>query len=73
MHTGGLGIKIPSWRVVDIDAAADWHRAEVMKEVYDKLGSEPLRRKVTNVVIVTGGSGMLGHSLIPKLFKEGYS
>lgn len=27
---------------------------------------------MTNVV-VTGGSGMLGHSLIPKLFKEGYS
>ena len=40
MHTGGLGMKIPSWRVVDIDTAADWHRAEVMKEVYDKLGSK---------------------------------
>jgi len=37
MHTGGLGVKIPNWRIVDIDTAADWHRAELMKEVFNKL------------------------------------
>ena len=37
MHTGGLGVEIPNWRVVDIDTVADWHRAEIMKEVFDKL------------------------------------
>lgn len=28
MHTEGLGIPIPNWRVVDIDSADDWQRAE---------------------------------------------
>jgi pseudaminic acid cytidylyltransferase len=28
MHTDGLGITIPSWRVVDIDSMDDWIRAE---------------------------------------------
>jgi pseudaminic acid cytidylyltransferase len=28
MHTDGLGISIPSWRVVDIDSMDDWKRAE---------------------------------------------
>jgi pseudaminic acid cytidylyltransferase len=28
MHTDGLGMTIPSWRVVDIDSMDDWHRAE---------------------------------------------
>jgi pseudaminic acid cytidylyltransferase len=28
MHTDGIGMKIPHWRVVDIDTADDWIRAE---------------------------------------------
>jgi pseudaminic acid cytidylyltransferase len=31
MHTDGLGMTIPSWRVVDIDSMDDWKRAE---EIY---------------------------------------
>lgn len=30
MHTDGLGMPIPNWRVVDIDNDDDWRRAEVM-------------------------------------------
>jgi len=28
LHSGGLGLKIPNWRVVDIDTMDDWVRAE---------------------------------------------
>jgi len=28
MHTDGLGMEIPNWRVVDIDSIDDWKRAE---------------------------------------------
>jgi pseudaminic acid cytidylyltransferase len=30
IHSGGIGYRIPSWRVVDIDTPEDWARAEVM-------------------------------------------
>ncbi|MEI6269966.1 MAG: pseudaminic acid cytidylyltransferase [Methylococcaceae bacterium] len=30
MHTDGLGIVIPNWRVVDIDSVNDWTRAEIL-------------------------------------------
>jgi pseudaminic acid cytidylyltransferase len=30
MHTDGLGMPIPNWRVVDIDSADDWARAELI-------------------------------------------
>lgn len=30
MHTAGLGMKIPNWRVVDIDSMEDWARAELI-------------------------------------------
>jgi pseudaminic acid cytidylyltransferase len=30
MHTDGVGFRIPNWRVVDIDNADDWKRAEVL-------------------------------------------
>lgn len=30
MHTEGLGIPIPNWRVVDIDSTDDWKRAELI-------------------------------------------
>jgi pseudaminic acid cytidylyltransferase len=33
MHTDGLGMTIPSWRVVDIDSMDDWKRAEDMYKV----------------------------------------
>ena len=32
MHTDGLGMPIPSWRVVDIDSTDDWKRAELIFE-----------------------------------------
>lgn len=30
MHTDGIGMPIPSWRVVDIDTHEDWVRAEII-------------------------------------------
>lgn len=30
MHSEGIGFEIPSWRVVDIDTADDWIRAELL-------------------------------------------
>ena len=36
MHTAGLGLPIPHWRVVDIDSEDDWQRAEL---IYQALGS----------------------------------
>lgn len=30
MHSDGLGLKIPHWRVVDIDSYDDWKRAELI-------------------------------------------
>lgn len=30
MHTAGIGMKIPNWRVVDIDTEDDWRRAELV-------------------------------------------
>ena len=33
MHTDGLGMAIPNWRVVDIDSIDDWKRAEEIYKV----------------------------------------
>lgn len=30
MHTDGLGMRVPNWRVVDIDSEDDWIRAELL-------------------------------------------
>lgn len=30
IHSGGIGYRIPAWRVVDIDTPEDWDRAEVL-------------------------------------------
>lgn len=30
MHTGGIGMVIPNWRVVDIDTDDDWRRSELI-------------------------------------------
>jgi pseudaminic acid cytidylyltransferase len=30
MHTDGLGMRIPNWRIVDIDSPDDWVRAELI-------------------------------------------
>jgi pseudaminic acid cytidylyltransferase len=35
MHTDGLGMVIPSWRVVDIDTIEDWVRAEKIYKSQD--------------------------------------
>jgi pseudaminic acid cytidylyltransferase len=35
MHTDGLGIVIPNWRVVDIDNFEDWKRAELLSEILE--------------------------------------
>ena len=36
MHTAGLGYPIPNWRVVDIDTADDWKRAELLFRIMNK-------------------------------------
>lgn len=33
MHTDGLGMPIPAWRVVDIDDEAAWKRAEILHQL----------------------------------------
>lgn len=33
MHTSGVGMVVPNWRVVDIDNDADWKRAELLHEM----------------------------------------
>jgi len=33
MHTAGVGLVVPNWRVVDIDNLEDWKRAELLYEV----------------------------------------
>jgi pseudaminic acid cytidylyltransferase len=38
MHTDGLGMPIPNWRVVDIDNADDWHRAELLHQMINLEG-----------------------------------
>ncbi len=35
IHRHGAGLLIPSWRVVDIDTAEDWHRAELMLAAFN--------------------------------------
>ena len=33
MHSDGVGMVIPNWRVVDIDNINDWKRAELLSAV----------------------------------------
>ena len=33
MHTAGVGLVVPNWRVVDIDNLEDWRRAELLYEI----------------------------------------
>ena len=35
IHQHGMGLVIPSWRVVDIDNAEDWQRAELMYAAFN--------------------------------------
>lgn len=39
IHQHGAGLIIPSWRVVDIDTAEDWQRAELMLAVFAAANS----------------------------------
>lgn len=34
VHHNGVGLQIPSWRVVDIDTPDDWQRAELMYQAF---------------------------------------
>ena len=36
MHTAGVGLVVPNWRVVDIDNEDDWKRAELLHKVLNK-------------------------------------
>lgn len=38
IHSGGIGYRIPHWRVVDIDTPEDWQRAEL---IYQALRDMP--------------------------------
>ncbi len=42
MHTAGIGMPIPSWRVADIDTEDDWIRAELMFKT-SRSGSQALK------------------------------
>jgi pseudaminic acid cytidylyltransferase len=41
MHSDGLGMVIPKWRVVDIDTDDDWRRAELLFKVLRPAPSTP--------------------------------
>jgi pseudaminic acid cytidylyltransferase len=36
MHTAGIGLVVPNWRVVDIDNEDDWIRAELLHQVVNR-------------------------------------
>lgn len=36
IHHSGVGLPIPSWRVVDIDTPDDWARAEILYAAFDR-------------------------------------
>ena len=36
MHTAGVGMVVPNWRIVDIDNADDWKRAEFLYELFNR-------------------------------------
>lgn len=36
IHRSGIGLRIPSWRVVDIDTPDDWERAEILYTAFNK-------------------------------------
>lgn len=38
IHSSGVGLAIPHWRVVDIDTPDDWARAESLYIAFNKLG-----------------------------------
>jgi pseudaminic acid cytidylyltransferase len=38
VHSNGVGLEIPYWRVVDIDTMDDWERAETLYELRDAAG-----------------------------------
>jgi pseudaminic acid cytidylyltransferase len=38
MHTAGIGMPIPHWRVVDIDTLDDWRRAEFFFRLFSENG-----------------------------------
>lgn len=41
MHSAGLGLVIPHWRVVDVDTVEDWHRAELLFRIMQsEVGGE---------------------------------
>lgn len=37
IHKSGMGLPIPSWRVIDIDNLSDWKRAEILFKSFFKL------------------------------------
>ena len=37
MHTDGIGMVIPNWKVVDIDNMDDWKRAELLSSIINTL------------------------------------
>lgn len=37
MHSGGIGMPIPKWRVIDIDTNEDWMRAEMLHPAFNKM------------------------------------
>lgn len=45
IHNSGLGLVIPSWRVVDIDTEEDWRRAEIIYKML--LGAKENREDLT--------------------------
>lgn len=36
IHSSGVGLTIPNWRVIDIDTPDDWERAEIIHAAYYK-------------------------------------
>ena len=41
IHSGGLGLTVPSWRFIDIDTPDDWRRAEILSMTLEQLRVKP--------------------------------
>lgn len=37
MHSEGVGLIVPHWRIVDIDTPDDWHRAEILFKLLQNI------------------------------------
>ena len=48
MHTSGIGMPIPHWRVIDIDTDEDWNYAELLYSALRKRTTQDVLESVAD-------------------------